>query len=166
MSPKALSLLTLVCQKANGSGHWETGHSGLMGADWGDDTSITHYQILPSIPTRLLCAEANAQDLWADDTQLCRCNVTTLIYITALSNSFSAQPKRWTCIAKGGNGFVAVTWDNTSPSTALTTGTLLTEELTAPLPRYSLMGCAILLLFQTLLPPTQAYTPSKCRQDF
>lgn len=159
MGLKALSLLTLVCQKVNGSGKQGTVGYGLMGADWGDNTSITHYQILPSIPTQLLCAEVKAQDLWADDTQLCRCNVTTLIYITALSNSFSAQPKRWARIAKGGNGFGTTTWDNISPSTALTTGTLLTEELTAPLPRYSLMGCAILFLFQTLLPPTQAYTP-------
>lgn len=59
---------------------------GLVGAGRGDNSSITHCQILPSIPTPLICAEVSAEDLWADDIRLCRCKVTTLIYITALSN--------------------------------------------------------------------------------
>lgn len=59
---------------------------GLVGADRGDNNSITHCQILPSIPTPLICAEVSAEDLWADDIWLCRCNVTTLIYIAALSS--------------------------------------------------------------------------------
>ena len=82
VGPKALSLFTLACQKVNEVATAKQGivGCGLVGADRANNTSITHCQILPSIPTPLIHAEVSAQDLWADDIQLCRCNVTTLIY--------------------------------------------------------------------------------------
>jgi len=131
---------------------------GCCGADRGENTSAPCYQILPSIPTIPVCAEVRAQAFRGDDIQLCRCNVTASIYSTALSSGFSAQPKRWTWVEMGGNGYGTVTWDNISPSTALATGTLLTDEPTSPFLRCSLMGHTISFLFRALFPPTQAYT--------
>lgn len=124
----------LPLQKGTG---WAVGRqvSPLLGADSCDTTSITHCQILPFNPTPLICAEVSPLDLRAHDIWLRRCDVTTLSYITALSNSFSAKPGRWACIAKSGNGFSTVSWDIISPSTASITGSLLTNEPTAPFPR-------------------------------
>lgn len=159
MSPKALLLFTLVCQKVSGSGQCKTGHGRLCagGGQTRLKTAMSHItRSCHPFPFPFIYAEVRAQDFWADDVQLCRCNVTALMYITALPNSISVQSRRWTWVAMGGNGFGTVTWDNLSSSTALGTGTLLTDEPTSPFLRYSLTGHAILFLFQTVCPLTQA----------
>lgn len=111
--------------------------SGTVGIGRADNTSITHCQILVSMPT------ASCVLRWEHRTfrliRLCGSDVTALIYITALCDKqFFSSTRRWTCIAKHGNGFGTVTWD-ISTGTALTTGALLTAEPTASFPKYSLM---------------------------
>lgn len=135
---KALPLFALVFQKVSGSDQCKTGHGGHggvwdMGIGRGDNTSITHCQILLSILT------ASCVLRWVHWTfrlmGLCRGDVTTLIYITALCN------KQFFCstrIAKHANGFGSVTGD-ISTGRALTTEALLTAEPTASFPKYSLM---------------------------
>lgn len=108
---------------------------GTVGTSRCDNTSITHCQILVSIPTPPMCWVHRA----FSPIRLRRGDVTTLSYITALCNKqFFSPARRWTCIAKRGNGFGTVTWD-ISTSTALTTGTLLTAEPTASFRKCSLM---------------------------
>lgn len=136
---KALPLFALVFQKVSGSDQCKTGHGGErdMGIGRGDNTSITHCQILLSIPT------ASCVLRWVQWTfrlmRLFKGDVTTLIYITAPCNKqFLSFTRRWTCIAKHANGFGSVTGD-ISTGTTLTTEALLTAEPTASFPKYSLM---------------------------
>lgn len=116
--------------------------SGTLGIGRGDNTSITHCQVLVSIPIARSCVLG-----WGHRTfrliRLCRDDFTAFIYIPALCNkqffsNSNSSTRRWTCIAKHGNEFGTVTWD-ISTGTALTTGALLTAEPTASFPKYSLM---------------------------